>query len=334
MALVSQIEFVLDGGWDIKEFEEFDSVNFPNVYIINKKQCSQTTSSCYLYDMIKKKDIYKFPGDFYNFYTNITTKINFKDRSLSEFWTYWSGKDINFIYYNQINQTFTFYSYNRYDSSPILNMEIVKISYKGYDFKIDTLNKLELSTSSAPVYLKEQNYLIINCVRQETVTFVNFNTLEIISEYKDKKILFFSKCGPNNYDQTKSTRRQYYGGITFLHGQDELIIYDYINNKELDTIVNINSAIIHHKGGNYYTIQNGSKTGNTFIGKTTSLYNFIKEDDIPDENKCVICFSNTSRKKVLVPCGHTQFCEECLDNIELRNCPLCREYIEKIIKLF
>ena len=62
------------------------------------------------------------------------------------------------------------------------------------------------------------------------------------------------------------------------------------------------------------------------------LYKFINDDDIPDSEKCVICMAKTEKEKALVPCGHTQFCDKCIDDIKV--CSLCRKKVTLVMKIF
>lgn len=56
-----------------------------------------------------------------------------------------------------------------------------------------------------------------------------------------------------------------------------------------------------------------------------------------DLEKCSICYDRPSKGGVVVGCGHSQFCYECIlhwsENFSHRGCPLCRQPMEKIIQL-
>lgn len=51
-----------------------------------------------------------------------------------------------------------------------------------------------------------------------------------------------------------------------------------------------------------------------------------------DKKVCCICMSNEP-DTVLDPCGHT-VCLECFNKLKTKNCPYCREPIQKPIKLY
>lgn len=51
-----------------------------------------------------------------------------------------------------------------------------------------------------------------------------------------------------------------------------------------------------------------------------------------DENECAICFKITDRKRILIPCGHTKYCESCIQ--ELKECSICKTQVNTIIRVF
>ena len=55
-------------------------------------------------------------------------------------------------------------------------------------------------------------------------------------------------------------------------------------------------------------------------------------DAIPEQNRCCICFGYTDKKKVIVPCGHTQYCNTCIN--KLKQCALCNKNVNSIVELF
>ena len=70
--------------------------------------------------------------------------------------------------------------------------------------------------------------------------------------------------------------------------------------------------------------------------KLTTIQETIKTlgDSIPIESKCSICISNT-KSHVIVPCGHKSICGECSPRIlQDGTCPICRENIQCIIKVY
>lgn len=61
------------------------------------------------------------------------------------------------------------------------------------------------------------------------------------------------------------------------------------------------------------------------------LYNIIKYSKC---KKCVICYEYFETKLVLVPCGYTNICKSCFEQIENKKCPICRNEILMQIKFF
>jgi len=62
-----------------------------------------------------------------------------------------------------------------------------------------------------------------------------------------------------------------------------------------------------------------------------SLKNKLKEC-IPIENQCCICFGYTKKNQALVPCGHTQYCNECI--VTIKTCSICITNTVQVIKIF
>jgi len=61
----------------------------------------------------------------------------------------------------------------------------------------------------------------------------------------------------------------------------------------------------------------------------------IQQEEKPEQSnakECVICLDEIERPSAIDPCGHTNFCYDCLEGVQL--CPICRGPITKILKLF
>ncbi len=89
-----------------------------------------------------------------------------------------------------------------------------------------------------------------------------------------------------------------------------------ICNNNANSIITINNKYIETRG----------------INNTTKIYKITDTDDIPEEEMCIICYNSTLKNEVLVPCGHTQFCNKCIKDIT--KCPLCRQAVTQIIKIY
>lgn len=70
----------------------------------------------------------------------------------------------------------------------------------------------------------------------------------------------------------------------------------------------------------------------------TELNNKIKileeklKNAVPEENQCIICFGYTHKTKVLIPCCHTKYCDDCI--MKLDTCSLCRTKVTMIKKIY
>ena len=53
-----------------------------------------------------------------------------------------------------------------------------------------------------------------------------------------------------------------------------------------------------------------------------------------DARKCVVCMERPCCRKALVPCGHAQFCDDCIGASKQGTCPLCRSLITDTIKVY
>lgn len=56
------------------------------------------------------------------------------------------------------------------------------------------------------------------------------------------------------------------------------------------------------------------------------------EEEVKEEDQCVICFGKKADNKVLVPCGHTSYCNECIEKID--SCSICRGKIENVLTTY
>jgi hypothetical protein len=296
---------------------ELDPVNFKNVYIIHK--WGNRISKHYLVDMVKGSVIYILPRENYVFPKDITDLDN---RYIIK----------NFITYNSDTQILTYIT-NSVDSNKTILFESFKLSYIDFKFKVQTLNKLEISinTNNYSLHkLPSSNNVVIYKQYQPVdckLVIIDLFTLDIIMEYTNKTYCNQKyECVPGGPQLSLSDSHP---GLMFIIGNTELIIYDYNDNKELETIQCSKTPVIQYQQcDNYYIVD---------TGKNLLFYKFIDEDDIPKDNKCVICFSQTDRKSALVPCGHTQLCNDCIERTKkglLKTCPLCRSDIDSVIKIY
>lgn len=72
-------------------------------------------------------------------------------------------------------------------------------------------------------------------------------------------------------------------------------------------------------------------TGNLMIKRICDYREKITDND------CIICFNEIKNKVALIPCGHTKFCEKCINDIKDvkdKQCPICRVKYTSILKIF
>ena len=124
------------------------------------------------------------------------------------------------------------------------------------------------------------------------------------------------KMGPMQYALSK-----YPKNTIFIQQQQQgnnTIWYNYVEDKIIHTFSHYisiyDNVILEHKSDN------------------SILYKILDDDDIPEEEQCIICYKRTLRKKILIPCGHTQYCKDCITKI--KTCSLCRKNISNIIDIF
>lgn len=53
----------------------------------------------------------------------------------------------------------------------------------------------------------------------------------------------------------------------------------------------------------------------------------------PNAKDCLICLETIEQRYALLPCGHTQFCKDCINKINNRKCPMCMQIIRSHVKL-
>ena len=61
----------------------------------------------------------------------------------------------------------------------------------------------------------------------------------------------------------------------------------------------------------------------------------VENDSLQTNDECTICMDKKC-DGVALPCRHAAFCHDCIDDCKSREgtCPMCREPIEQIIKIF
>lgn len=62
----------------------------------------------------------------------------------------------------------------------------------------------------------------------------------------------------------------------------------------------------------------------------------IKNNNIPEQDQCCVCFGRIRERYLMFSCGHTRTCFDCLEQIRNMggNCPLCRTEQIPLQRLF
>jgi hypothetical protein len=185
----------------------------------------------------------------------------------------------------------------------------------------------------------EEKYLIYNPINDSRTMF-NFDhlTIDFWNMFKCENIYFFNLICQSNQKALVQT-------IDFCS-------FSLINDKNISDIqcccFKIPSVIIfktsNDKKFEYYDIDNKNCIDiGPFVGyvhddileyheelKMCCVKNLSYENHT-NENECCVCFQQIKQKVACIPCGHTQFCEECLMKVSC--CPLCKTKYTQILKI-
>ena len=97
-------------------------------------------------------------------------------------------------------------------------------------------------------------------------------------------------------------------------------------------IKNMNEMVVQ-MGGAIKELTNALKSKDDEIIQLKLRIEDMKKklSEIPPDNMCVICNRYTKKCDVLVPCGHTQYCQRCVHII--KRCIVCRADVMQTIKI-
>lgn len=79
-----------------------------------------------------------------------------------------------------------------------------------------------------------------------------------------------------------------------------------------------------------------NKHNSLFLQKNIAEFRHNNEEKINKKinneisKECCICFDVPENFFRLHPCGHEEFCKKCIDKMNLKQCPICRQLIENI----
>jgi len=218
-------------------------------------------------------------------------------------------------YSNNINELNMLNMYNKKNSHNVLkNNEHISI----YQFLLVIYDLIKDSTRHGIV--DELIYTILNSNKNKSIL---------------NKIKNFLK---NNYFGNDKILNVILVYLILINKNDVSLLL--ISNK-VHALNNIITHITHHQKILHYKI-------NTFISNTKQFLKLKKKyekeleekranikqalNTIPLNKKCAICL-NYPKTHIIVPCGHKCVCGDCKDKIK-DSCPICRQQIETIIKVF
>ena len=58
-----------------------------------------------------------------------------------------------------------------------------------------------------------------------------------------------------------------------------------------------------------------------------------EEKNEPQQKECAVCLEPI-KKKIVLFCGHSQFCQECIEKLLEKLCPLCKQPITGFTPLY
>jgi hypothetical protein len=188
-------------------------------------------------------------------------------------------------------------------------------------------NKDKISEIGYLFDLKNNLYNTINNLKK-TIKEKNKDRDKIVEmcEKSQQKLIFFKNndalltTNPKDIEYNKVWKEDIQKFETKLRD------YRYYVTSTIDTNV---SKILH-------TIQKHQTMYDKIMDITNSINKSIFETHYKDKMPnsilyCTICLTNTS-SHVCDPCGHI-FCKSCCNKIN-NKCPICRKYVEKVIKMY
>lgn len=185
-----------------------------------------------------------------------------------------------------------------------------------YFMNDNTLNSLKKQLNPHPkpptLHIYYTNNIIILCDQKRTNIFhiktfklVDFFNNFIIREQNFEELLKYNIC--------------------FLFGLNSILIYNTLSQSIIETI-NINNIKDYDQYKNpEISVSDGLISCNYFSY-------IITKDIIKEEDQCCVCFKYTNKEYALIPCGHTQYCNTCINNII--DCAICRTPKTMFIKIF
>ncbi len=313
-------------------FMELDKKNFPEIYIKGIRNSLGINTKLHLFHNTKKENVYSFPEGcdicflddllppIYDNKLNRKHHYNLNINSMNDKTRIANGK--TYIYCPE-TQIFIFPEI--YDCQKKMRLNYYEVKNQNYNFtlnNINTENIIETGDSHLginAIKLPKSNKIMLKVGTK--IIFININNNTTIIKTWDYKNINIQSIILDNYIS-----------INMINNNTtwNCILYDYQNNEE---VINKEGFIINKNDdvSSNYWLQDES----IIIIQNKDEREILKlrdVDELPDEQKCVVCFQMTDRKSALVPCGHTQFCSNCIS--KFTSCPVCRADVSTYIKIF
>lgn len=160
----------------------------------------------------------------------------------------------------------------------------------------------------------------------------------------DEKILLqaFGYCSERKQegcmiivDKLCSIKLELFDRVVCACNKNYLVMFD---EKEYYIYDHKNKQIAYNLKGNFF----GWHDETIFMEHIDDLFEFKKLDISKNvsqtkqikQNECCICYNEIKVRYTLIPCGHTQFCENCIVKLPNQTCSICKLRFTQIFKIF
>lgn len=257
---------------------------------------------------------------------------------------------------NNLNNIIGMYNYNTLSNSlnETNSPNPINSSFN-YIYQYDINNTNQLFSNTSPIYVEE-----VKDMKKKLVDIIKKKDFEEeeydINNYQNKEF-------DDLYEKIKSFNENFKLYQQQLYDSEQ-ILNDEINkiNKNISTLNNFIKFLENLSTIDYEDIKGIIKLLNEISEKlsNTESFKIAKKNYVTEKrninkylhlfklfnklnvtNICTVCMESPVTN-FIIPCGHT-FCKECLEkslqinidqNVNIKKCPLCREYINSIKPLY
>lgn len=329
------------GGGNIKECRVFDP-DFPSLRLIKRETIITSKVDNYmLYDIETGQYIDTLIPLFKTYYDS------YQDAS--------KHRAYDYVIYNQKQKIITYAVVNTSRNPWNISIENYKVTYINNVFKCELIAKYESNrTSLFSVLPSSELYMLYNRNSYESfphdqhesdIIILDSKTLQEIRKFEN--MFLISPSAPDTIYAIDMKKTYLNNSVIALETNSDIpdiIFYNYKSDIVLSHVINKANVSEEERQtrkdnvtGDWIKYQHAMKysmlqdvKGNSMIkiynNKNNKYINIM--DSIKDE-QCCVCFDITKRTKTLVPCGHSQFCLNCISMI--KDCPMCRTKVTLII---